>query len=101
MIQGLFSQAFQDNEKAERRPGRTVFQAIGLIANVFQMVWIIIGSFWVYSKYEPSYNQTNSDYCEKTVYLFTFWVITITHIGLFVTLLISGLLLLFTRGLKG
>jgi len=48
----------------------------------FMFVWFVMGSFWVYKEYEPSYNPHDDNYCNPTVYLFAFWVITSSYIVL-------------------
>ena len=49
--------------------------------------FILKGNVWVYSVYgnvKFSYNETssidNSNYCNQTVYLFSFWTITCSYI---------------------
>lgn len=37
---------------------------------------------WVYKEYEPNYDPTKDKYCNKTLYLFAFWLITSVYIGL-------------------
>lgn len=99
LFQGIFAPAFQSDGHSERSRGRIIFQALGLIVNVFQVVWFIVGSVWVYSNYKPSYNENDPNYCEKTVFLFSFWILNITYIGLCLTLIVSGALLVYNRGL--
>lgn len=58
------------------------------LVSLFVFCWFITGNVWVYSIYEPNYNQTMTEvdpYCNKTVYLFAFWTITLVYIlvGLF------------------
>ena len=46
----------------------------GLI-QLFQFAWFITGNVWIYSIYEPNYTDPSSpDFCNKTLYLFAFWV---------------------------
>lgn len=46
----------------------------GLI-QLFQFAWFIAGNVWIYSIYEPNYTDPSSPYfCNKTLYLFAFWV---------------------------
>ena len=37
---------------------------------------------WVYKEYEPNYDPALGKYCNKTLYLFAFWLITSVYIGL-------------------
>jgi len=47
----------------------------------FMMFWFIMGSYWVYKEYEPSYDPMSGVlYCNKTVYLFAFWQITSVYL---------------------
>ncbi|CAB3982968.1 Hypothetical predicted protein [Paramuricea clavata] len=102
LFQGLFAPAFRNDGKSERTSGRGIFQAVGLIINIFQMVWLIIGSVWVYGNYEPSYNEADGDmFCNETVYLFSFWILNVTYIGLCIALFVSIGVSLYNRGLSG
>ncbi|KAJ3585631.1 hypothetical protein NHX12_014350 [Muraenolepis orangiensis] len=59
---------------------------------LFIFCWFIAGNVWIYSIYEPNYNQTTTatdPYCNKTLYLFAFWTTTLVYILLCVFLLIS------------
>ncbi|KAJ8961149.1 hypothetical protein NQ318_008829 [Aromia moschata] len=37
-----------------------------------ETVFFILGSYWVYKEYPPSYDPSSTAYCNKTVYLFAF-----------------------------
>ncbi|XP_066143423.1 transmembrane protein 272-like [Euwallacea fornicatus] len=37
-----------------------------------ELVFMLLGSFWVFKEYKPNYNPGGSDYCNKTVYMFAF-----------------------------
>lgn len=37
---------------------------------------------WVYKEYEPNYDPARGKYCNKTLYLFAFWLITSVYICL-------------------
>ncbi|XP_045480164.1 transmembrane protein 272-like [Harmonia axyridis] len=50
------------------------------LLNCFMLGWFIIGSVWVYKEYEPNYDQRLGLYCNKTLYLFAFWLITAVYI---------------------
>uniref|UniRef100_A0A8C4GW78 Uncharacterized protein n=1 Tax=Dicentrarchus labrax TaxID=13489 RepID=A0A8C4GW78_DICLA len=53
-----------------------------LVFSVF-FIWFIVGNVLVYSIYEPNYNknitQANA-YCDKTLYLFAFWMTNLTYV---------------------
>ena len=53
------------------------------VLNLFLFTWFIAGNIWVYSKYKPNPSQPPSDplnYCNPTLYVFAFWVITASYI---------------------
>ena len=53
---------------------QTVNPFSGLI-QLFLFAWFIAGNVWIYSNYEPNYTDPSSpDFCNKTLYLFAFWV---------------------------
>jgi len=61
---------------------------IQLVVQLFVFAWFVCGSVWIYSNYEPNYaDQESADYCNKTLYLFAFWVTNSYYI-------ISGLVLI-------
>ncbi|XP_071523392.1 LOW QUALITY PROTEIN: transmembrane protein 272-like [Panulirus ornatus] len=49
--------------------------------NFFLTVWFILGCFWVYRIYEPSYNSDSVFYCDYTLYQFAFWLLTSVYIA--------------------
>jgi hypothetical protein len=64
---------------------------------VFWSAWLIAGSFWIYSNYQPSYSNANDtkemkQYCDKVLYLFSFWAINLTYM-FFVIFLIAAVFL--------
>ena len=102
LFQGIFAPAFRSNGKSQRDSGCGVFQAVGLIVNIFQIVWLIVGSVWVYSNYKPSYNEADGHmFCHETLYLFSFWILNVTYIGLSITLFISIGIFMYNRGPSG
>ena len=43
--------------------------------HLFISAWSICGLVWIYRNYEPNYDYPESaDYCNKTLYLFAFWL---------------------------
>ncbi|KAG8201770.1 hypothetical protein JTE90_012829 [Oedothorax gibbosus] len=49
------------------------------LVSLFLLAWCIVGSVWVYSVEKVEYEDTTSgEYCNKTLYLFTWWILTIT-----------------------
>ncbi|XP_058804052.1 uncharacterized protein LOC131671566 [Phymastichus coffea] len=47
-----------------------------ILINCFLLGWLILGSIWVYKEYEPNYDPRLGKYCNKTLYLFAFWLTT-------------------------
>ncbi|XP_043519835.1 uncharacterized protein LOC122533825 [Frieseomelitta varia] len=65
----------RDEERIRQSPTQTLI-------NCFMLGWFIIGSMWVYKEYEPNYDPALGKYCNKTLYLFAFWLITAVYIFL-------------------
>ncbi|XP_059608325.1 uncharacterized protein LOC132256140 [Phlebotomus argentipes] len=51
-----------------------------MLLNCFMLGWFIIGSYWVYKEYEPNYDPAKGKYCNKSLYLFSFWLVTSIYI---------------------
>uniref|UniRef100_T1JGH0 Uncharacterized protein n=1 Tax=Strigamia maritima TaxID=126957 RepID=T1JGH0_STRMM len=64
----------------------------------FTISWFVAGCTWVYGIYEPSYD-TAQLYCDKIVYLFSFWLLNSIFIAMG-ALLIFGLFILYKLPLK-
>ncbi|CAB3366596.1 Hypothetical predicted protein [Cloeon dipterum] len=47
---------------------------------LFSFTWFVLGSFWVYKQYKPSFNPENHDFCHPTVYMLAFWVLTLSYL---------------------
>ncbi|XP_055625293.1 uncharacterized protein LOC129767982 [Toxorhynchites rutilus septentrionalis] len=74
----------QELERLRQSPTQTLI-------NCFMLGWFIIGSFWIYKIYEPNYDPSYGKYCNKSLYLFTFWLITSVYIMLgIVTVVLCG-----------
>lgn len=74
----------QELERLRQSPTQTLI-------NCFMLGWFIIGSFWIYRIYEPNYDPALGKYCNKSLYLFTFWLITSVYMTLgFVTVVLCG-----------
>ncbi|XP_061565549.1 transmembrane protein 272-like [Cololabis saira] len=57
--------------------------ALNSLMSLFLFCWFIAGNVWIYSIYQPNYdkNTTSVDpYCDKTLYLFSFWTTTLVYI---------------------
>lgn len=54
--------------------------SVSFILYLFIVCWFITGSFWIYSVHPPSYDPTTEqNYCNKTLYLFAFWLNTVCY----------------------
>lgn len=74
----------QELERLRQSPTQTLI-------NCFMLGWFIIGSFWIYRIYEPNYDPAMGKYCNKSLYLFTFWLITSVYMTLgFITVVLCG-----------
>ncbi|KAG8038737.1 hypothetical protein G9C98_000292 [Cotesia typhae] len=56
----------------------------GVFDFLLNIVVLLLGtrSMWVYKEYEPNYDPSLGKYCNKTLYLFAFWLITLVYIFL-------------------
>ncbi|XP_072447566.1 transmembrane protein 272-like isoform X2 [Chiloscyllium punctatum] len=51
------------------------------LESLFSFIWFISGSVWIYSIYQPDYiDKVSPNYCDKTLYLFAFWITTVVYI---------------------
>lgn len=75
----------REDQEAERLRQSPTQQLI----NCFMFGWFIIGSFWIFKEYEPNYDRSLGKYCNKSLYMFAFWLITSVYISL--GILIVGL----------
>lgn len=52
------------------------------LIDCFLVGWFIAGNVWIYRIYEPSFDKVNNplDYCDETLYLFSFWLMTASYI---------------------
>ncbi|XP_051781190.1 transmembrane protein 272-like [Erpetoichthys calabaricus] len=65
------------------------------LLSLFMFCWFITGNVWIYSIYQPNYDEQSGDpYCNKTLYLFAFWSTTVVYIGLGILLLVGCCFLL-------
>lgn len=51
------------------------------LINWFILGWFLIGSYWIYRIYEPNYDKARGLYCNKTLYTFSFWLVSSVYIG--------------------
>jgi len=60
---------------------KKIISCFSTLLNSFSFAWAIAGSVWIYRIYEPNYTDpTVAGYCDKTTYLFAFWVTTLGYI---------------------
>jgi hypothetical protein len=59
----------QEEEQIRQSPTQRVISC-------FMLGWFIISSVWVYKEYEPNYDPSLGKYCNRTLYLFAFWLTT-------------------------
>lgn len=56
----------------------------------FMLCWFFIGSYWIYNIYEPQYGKD----CNKTLYLFAFWLVTSVYLTVAIVLGVIFIVLL-------
>uniref|UniRef100_A0A3Q2V809 Si:dkey-19b23.12 n=1 Tax=Haplochromis burtoni TaxID=8153 RepID=A0A3Q2V809_HAPBU len=74
----------KEPEEGTSNPLNTIYKAWTSLTILFYICWVIAGDVWIYSIYQPNYdkNTTNVDpYCNKTLYLFAFWINTLFNIS--------------------
>ncbi|KAF5304274.1 hypothetical protein FQA39_LY09801 [Lamprigera yunnana] len=56
---------------------------------LFEFIWIILGSVWIYSIYQPNFDPSAGEYCDKSTYSMGFWLLTgyWVFLGVFVILI--------------
>ncbi|XP_072905032.1 transmembrane protein 272 [Hemitrygon akajei] len=60
------------------------------LASIFSFIWFICGNVWIYSIYQPEYiDKLSPNYCDKTLYLFAFWLTTMMYVLLGLTLVLG------------
>lgn len=50
------------------------------LINWFMLGWFLIGSYWIYRIYEPNYDKSRGLYCNRTLYTFSFWLVSSVYI---------------------
>lgn len=77
----IFSRNTDKQIQVDERPSVWIF--VDGFLNLFLFTWFIAGNIWVYSNYKPHFTpplHQPMNYCNKTLYLFSFWVITSSYI---------------------
>lgn len=85
-----FNQPIQQQQQLyqHRRERRFKSSVCESLLNCVLFGWFIAGCVIVFKNYEPDFENTSSPrYCHRTVYMYTFWLITsaIMMFGLFIT----------------
>lgn len=50
------------------------------LINWFMLGWFMFGTYWIYRIYEPNYDKSLGSYCNKTLYTFSFWLVSSVYI---------------------
>ncbi|KAK9875088.1 hypothetical protein WA026_005883 [Henosepilachna vigintioctopunctata] len=59
------------------------FDTIMSIIYTLEFVYFLLGSYWVYKEYKPSFNPLDGNaYCNKTAFMFAFIYITLAYVVL-------------------
>lgn len=62
---------YQGGDQGEERS----VNPLQAVVQLFLFAWFVCGNVWIYKNYPPNYADPESaDYCNKTLYLFAFWV---------------------------
>ncbi|XP_057297361.1 uncharacterized protein LOC130627329 [Hydractinia symbiolongicarpus] len=101
--------AFKDDCPAENRlPGFLVifgivsvtrqflplYDPIKRLFEGFIVLWFILENSWLYHSFKPSLtNSSQTSHCNEILYFFTFWVICMTWLGIFVVIILPVCLL--------
>ena len=84
---------YQSYKQRSEQEGQCSLKPLLCLMELVISAWLICGCVWIYRKYEPNYDDPESvDYCNKTLYLFGFWL-TNSY------LVINGLRLLLICGI--
>ncbi|XP_069776051.1 transmembrane protein 272 [Narcine bancroftii] len=90
------------NDEGSTSTSRRSGNACKGLGSMFCFIWFICGSVWIYRIYEPNYiDKLSADYCDKTLYLFAFWLITVVYIILGITLAFGACALICACILSG
>ncbi|KAF2897919.1 hypothetical protein ILUMI_08257 [Ignelater luminosus] len=60
---------------------------------IVEFIWMILGSVWIYSIYQPNYVPGREPHCNKTAYLLAFWLLTINYIFLLLVITLPCIIL--------
>ena len=75
---------YQEGGQSEERS----VNPMQLVVQLFIFAWFVCGNVWIYTNYQPNYDDAEStEYCNKTLYLFAFWATNSCYV-IFVLVLI-------------
>nr|XP_046237508.1 transmembrane protein 272-like isoform X2 [Scatophagus argus] len=80
----------QEPRDANPNPLSRLCMTWNSLISLFLFCWFIAGNVWIYSIYQPNYDKSTTDvdpYCDKTLYLFAFWITTLVYILIGVSLI--------------
>ena len=63
---------FYDGHGGYGATGSRTFRAMNTLLTLFLLTWLVLGSLWVWSEWEPRYEQLlhePSNWCDRTVYM--------------------------------
>ena len=85
---------YLQRNRSSEEDGQIVNPLLALM-HLFLIAWFIAGNVWIYKNHEPNYTDPSSlDFCNKTLYLFAFWVTTSYNIILVVVPIIMCLVVM-------
>ena len=69
------------NNEGSGEDGNSKEKACGSTMDIFLFVWFLCGNIWVYGISQPDFrNVYSSEHCNRTVYVFAFWLNTSIYI---------------------
>lgn len=73
-----------------RKLNSKILTIVAYILYLFEFIWMIFGSYWVFSKYKPVFddNEDKQWYCNRTAYYLAFGLLTVNWVLLAITIIL-------------
>ncbi|KAM6970387.1 transmembrane protein 272-like [Aplochiton taeniatus] len=84
----------REQEDGEQSLASSLCTLWNSLVSLFLFCWFIAGNVWIYSIYPAKYDEKETLYCNKSLYLFAFWSTTLMYILLGV-FFVGGCCMLF------
>ncbi|XP_050498420.1 transmembrane protein 272-like [Diabrotica virgifera virgifera] len=73
---------------------------IAMVLVIFDIFWHGLGTYVVYTEYQPNYDINSKNYCNRTAYLLCFWILTFQYTLLGIFIMLSACYLLMRGDFK-